>query len=100
MLEVLEDGERLLPGLPGLRQLAGGAMGVAEVGEGLRLIPAVAESLAMPMRRSVAGGGFGKVAQMVLGVAQAVPGYIPRCWRWPTPAFRASARRQNARACW
>ena len=42
VLQVLEDGERLLPGLPGLRQLAGGVAGVAEVGEGLRFAAAVA----------------------------------------------------------
>jgi hypothetical protein len=36
MLTVVKDGQRLLPGLPGLRRLAGGAAGVAEVGEGER----------------------------------------------------------------
>lgn len=35
MLQVLEDGQRLLPGLPGLGQLAGSVAGVAEVGEGV-----------------------------------------------------------------
>jgi hypothetical protein len=34
VLDVFEDGERLLPGLASLRQLAGGVAGVAEVGEG------------------------------------------------------------------
>jgi hypothetical protein len=33
VLQVLEDGERLLPGLLGLGQLAGGVMVVAKVGE-------------------------------------------------------------------
>ena len=32
--QLVEDGQRLLPGLPGLRELAGGLAGVAEVGEG------------------------------------------------------------------
>ena len=36
MVQVLEDGERLLPGLPGLGRLAGGVAGVAEAGEGVR----------------------------------------------------------------
>ena len=43
MLQVLKDGQRLLPGLPGLRQLAGGVAGVAEVGEDVRFMEAVAE---------------------------------------------------------
>jgi hypothetical protein len=33
VLQVLEDGERLLPGLPGQRQIVGGVEGVAEAGE-------------------------------------------------------------------
>src|SRR5882757_9967086 len=36
ILQVVEDGERLLPGSPGLRGLAGGLAGLAEVGEGFR----------------------------------------------------------------
>ena len=73
MLQVVKDGERLLPGLPGLRQLARGVAGVAEVGEGVRFIEAVAGFPVQAERALVAGGGFGEVAQMVLGVSQAVP---------------------------
>jgi hypothetical protein len=42
MLDVFEDGQRLLPGLPGLGQLAGGVTAVAEVGEGVRFSGAAA----------------------------------------------------------
>ena len=41
VLQVLEDGQRLLPGLPGLRQFAGSVAGVAKVGEGVRFEEAV-----------------------------------------------------------
>jgi EmrB/QacA subfamily drug resistance transporter len=73
MAQVVEDGEGLLPGLPGLRQVAGGVTGVAEVGENLRFKLAVAEFPGDAKGTLVTGGGLGKVAQMVLGVAQAVP---------------------------
>lgn len=73
MLDVFEDGERLLPGLPRLREITGGITGVTEVGEGVRFNPAVTEFPGDAERALIAGGGFGKVAQMVLGVAQAVP---------------------------
>jgi hypothetical protein len=42
MVNVVVDGKRLLPGLPGSRHLAGGAARVAGVGEDLRLSGAVA----------------------------------------------------------
>jgi hypothetical protein len=45
MLHVLEHGQCLLPGLPGLGQLAGGVAGVAKVGEGTRFEAAVAAFL-------------------------------------------------------
>src|SRR5215467_16303097 len=74
VLQVVKDGQRLLPGLPGLGQLAGGVAGVAEVGEGVRFVVAVAGVPEDAERALVAGGGFGEVAQVVLGVSQAVPG--------------------------
>ena len=40
--QVLEGDERLLPGLPGLHEIAGGLAGLAEVGEGFRFSEAVA----------------------------------------------------------
>jgi hypothetical protein len=73
VLDVLEDGQRLLPSLPSLRQLGGSMMGVTEVGERVRFIEAVSGFPEDTDRAMVAGGGFGGVAQMVLGVSQAVP---------------------------
>ena len=70
---VLEDDERLLPGLPGLNQLAEGVAGVAEVGKDFRFSGAVAGFPVQAQRALVAGDGFGEVAQMVLGLAEAVP---------------------------
>ena len=43
MLEFLEDREGLLPGLHRLRVVGGGVPGVAEVGQGVGLVVAVAE---------------------------------------------------------
>jgi hypothetical protein len=43
MMQVIQDGERQLPGLAGLRQFPGVVVGVTGVGEGLRLAWAVAE---------------------------------------------------------
>jgi hypothetical protein len=43
VVEVFEDGERLLPGHPGLGQLAGGLAVVAEVGEDVSFEGAVAD---------------------------------------------------------
>ena len=60
VLQVLEDGECLLPGLPGLGQLAGSVAGVAEVGESARVIGAVAGFPVQAERALVAGGGFGE----------------------------------------
>ena len=73
MLEVVEDGEGLLPGFPGGQQLASGAADIAEVGEGIGLSPAVAGGLEDGQRALIAGGGLAEVAGMVFGVAQAVP---------------------------
>ena len=98
--QVVEDGQRLLPGLPGLRQLAGGVARVAEVGEGVRFIEADTGFPEKAERALVAGGGFGEVAQVVLGVPQAVPQTSPSSQRSPASAFRVCAWRQNARACW
>jgi hypothetical protein len=74
VLQALEDGECLLPGRRGPRQLAGGVMAVAKMDQRVRLVEAVAGFPEEADRVLVAGGGFGEVAQMVLGVPQAVPG--------------------------
>jgi hypothetical protein len=70
VLQILEDGQRLLPGLPGLRQFAGGLAGVGEVGEGFRFKAAVA--------------GFPGDAERVL-VQAAASARLPRwCSAYPT----------------
>src|SRR5215831_13278621 len=74
VLQVVKDGQCLLPGLPGLGRLAGGMAGVAEVDEGIRFVVAVAGFPVQAEGALVAGGGFGKVAQVVLGIPEAVPG--------------------------
>jgi hypothetical protein len=55
VLQVLENGQRLLPGLPGLRQFAGGLAGVAEVGQYGRLAEAVAGFPAQAERALILG---------------------------------------------
>jgi hypothetical protein len=62
VLQVLEDGQCLLPGLPGLRQLADGLVGVAEEGEGLGFNPAVPHFSGDTERSLIARGGLGEVA--------------------------------------
>src|SRR5262245_20668474 len=74
MPQVFEDGQRLLPGLPGLGQLAGVVAGIGNVGERFCFLPAVAELAGDAEGALVAGGGFAEVAQVVLGIALAVPG--------------------------
>ena len=73
MLQILEDSQRLLPGLPGLGQLAKTLTGVPEPSEGLCFLEAVADFAVQAERALVAGGSLGEVAQMVLGIPQAVP---------------------------
>ena len=41
VMQVVEDGERLLPGIPGLPWVACSVVGVAEMGEALGFIGAV-----------------------------------------------------------
>src|SRR5215471_3875827 len=60
VLQVVENGEGLLPGRPGLGHLAVGVAGVAEVGESARVIGAVAGFPVQAERALVAGGGFGE----------------------------------------
>ena len=73
MLEIVEDGECLLPCLPGLQQLACSAADIAEVGEGVGFPPAVADGPEDAQRALIAGGRLAEVAGVVFGVAQAVP---------------------------
>src|SRR3954452_12321631 len=73
VVEVVADGECLLPGLPGLRELAGGVAGVAGVGEDFRFGVAVAMIPAQPERELKISGGPGDLAQLMLDVAEGVP---------------------------
>ncbi len=70
-MQVVENGQGLLPGL---RRLAGRVLTVAEVSKGFRFMDAVAEFAGEAEGALIAGGGFGEVAQMELGVCQVVPG--------------------------
>src|SRR6266545_1099566 len=74
VVKVGEDGEGLLPGIAGGGGVAGGVMGVTEVGEHVGFVVAVAEVPKQHEGVLVAGDGFGVVAEVVVGVAQAVPG--------------------------
>jgi hypothetical protein len=73
-VELVEDVQGLSPRVPGLPLVARGIAGVGEVDEDLRFRRQVAELPDEAERALVAGGGFGEITQVVLGVAQAVPG--------------------------
>ena len=73
MVEVVEDGQGLLPGLAGGPGVAAGVVGVAEVGEGVSFVVAVAEVPDQSEGVLVAGDGLGVVPEVVVGVAEAVP---------------------------
>ena len=73
VLEIVEDGQGLLPGLPGLQQLASGTANIAEVGEGIGFSPAVADGLEDAQGALIASSRLAEVAGMEFGVAQAVP---------------------------
>src|SRR5215470_15760424 len=74
VVEVVEDGEGLVPGVVGGVVVAGGAVGVADADEGGGFVVAVAEVAAQGECVVVAGEGLGVVAEVVVGVAEAVPG--------------------------
>jgi putative transposase len=72
MVEVVQDGERLFPGRARLPEMPGGVAGVANVTENLGLARAVA-GLAMQVEGTlVAFDGFAVVAQVLVGVSEAV----------------------------
>src|SRR2546421_4903531 len=74
VVHFVEDGQGLLPGVAGGLRVAGGVVGVAEVGEGVGLVVAVAGVPDQSEGVLVAGDGLGVLAEVVVGVAQAVPG--------------------------
>jgi hypothetical protein len=71
--EVVQDGERFLPGGAGLIRLTCGEAGVADVAERLGLGPPVADLPVQAEGPLVAGGRFGVVAEVVVGEPEAVP---------------------------
>jgi hypothetical protein len=73
MAHVIQDGEGPLPGLSGSPQFAGVMLGVTEMSEGHRFSWAVAELSGDAKCALVALGGLSQVAELVLGVAKAVP---------------------------
>src|SRR6266516_260937 len=72
-VEVIQDDEGFFPGRAGLMGTPGGMVGVADVIERLGLAPAMAGLAVQVERTLVAGGRFGVVAQLMMGVAQTVP---------------------------
>src|SRR5215813_3935414 len=73
VVELVEDGQGLLPGVAGGLGVAGGVVGVAEVGEEFGFVVAVAEAPDQVKGVLVADEGLGVVAKVVVGVAEAVP---------------------------
>src|SRR5262249_20618177 len=80
VVEVVQDGERILPCNAGLIRVPGGDLGVADVAEGLGLAPAIPDLLVQAEGTPIAGNRLGLVGEMVVGVAQAVPGRSLRLW--------------------
>src|ERR1700722_3731305 len=72
--ELVEDVQRLLPGIPGLSRVAAGIVGVTEVGEDLSFVGAVGEFAEQAERLPVAGEGFAVLPEVVIGIAEAVQG--------------------------
>src|SRR6266545_5041147 len=73
-LEVVEDGQGTPPDLAGARRVAPGLVGVAEVGEDLRLVGPVPGLPEPGQGLFVTGDGALVGAEVVVGVAEAVPG--------------------------
>jgi hypothetical protein len=67
--ELVEDGQGLLPGVAGGLRVSGGVVGVAEAGEGVGFVVAVADLPVELDRLLVAGEGLGVLAELVVGIA-------------------------------
>lgn len=91
--QVVEDRQGLPPGFPGLLREAGGAAGVAEVGESSGFAETVPEFPEDAEGVLVTRGCFDEAAELVLAVAEAVPGV---CLAAAVGEFSV----QGARACW
>lgn len=73
VVELVEDGKGVLPGVAGRPGIAGGVVDVAEVGKDSRFVVAVAEVPVQVEGVLVAGDGLVVAAEVVMGVAEAVP---------------------------
>jgi hypothetical protein len=67
VVEVVEDRQGLLPGDAGLPRVARGMVGVTEVGVHLGLAVPFAEIPVQAEGALIAGGGFGVMAEVVVG---------------------------------
>ena len=74
VMKVIEDGQRLPPGVTGAASIARGLARIAEVVKNDRLVEAVAEITRQLQRMLVAGSCLVIVSQVVLHIAKAVPG--------------------------
>ena len=94
----LQDGHGLPPGGAGGGGVAGGLVGVAEVAECLCLLVVIPDLVEQPGGPLVAVAGAGVPAEVVVRVAEAVPGVglPPRC---PIRRNSSSACSQQLRAC-
>ena len=73
VVELVADGQGVLVGVAGGVGVVGGVVSVAEAGEGGGFLVVVAEVAELVEGVVVAGGGLGVVAEVVVGVAEAVP---------------------------
>jgi hypothetical protein len=73
VVELLEDGQGLLPRGAGWVRVAGGVVGVTDVGEHLGFGAAIAEFPTEVEGVLVAGDGLRVVAKAVMGLAEDVP---------------------------
>src|SRR5215472_12234240 len=73
VMEAVEDGQRLLPGAAGRLIVSRGVLAVAEFGEGVGLMVAVAELAVQSQGPLVAGDRLWVAAEAVQGVADAGP---------------------------
>jgi hypothetical protein len=74
VVKLIEDVQGLLPGVACGVGMTRGVMSVADVDERGRFGPAVPEVAEHGERLFVAAGGAGVLAELVVGVAEAVPG--------------------------
>ncbi len=74
VVEFVEDVLRVSPGVTGCAGVAGGVVGVAEVGEDFGFVAALAETPDQVEGVLEAGDGLWVVAEVVVGVAETVPG--------------------------